>query len=129
MAAKGRGLHEVRSRVMCHLPVNNAREEKAFLKVLSYLHALKDQGIGVSGFTTSTWRPAAFHGWWWSDDRQEWVRDDLVLCFVDYHLSLDDPSLSARVEELKQTIRKWYRLHRSPQEQVWVVAYQVIRQD
>jgi hypothetical protein len=114
---------------MCHLPVNSGREEKAFLKVLSYLHGLKDEKIGVTGFTTSTLRPAVFHGWWWPDDRQEWVRDDFVLCFVDYYLFLDDPSLGERVEELKQTIRKWYRFHRSPQEEVWVVAYQVIRQD
>jgi len=114
---------------MCRLPLNNSQEEKAFFKVLSYLHGLKEEGIGVTGFTTSTSRPAAFHGWWWSDDRQQWVRDDLVLCFVDYHLAIGDPSLSQRVEGLKQTIRKWYRLHRSPQEEVWVVAYQVMRQD
>ncbi len=129
MAAKGQGLHEVRTRVICHLPVNSGQEEKAFFKVLSYLRGLKDQGLGVSGWTTSTLRPAAFHGWWWSDDRQEWVRDDLVLCFVDYRMPFDDPTLSERVAELKQTIRKWYRLHRSSQEEVWVVAYQVIRQD
>ena len=129
MAAKSRGLREVRTRVMCHLPVNSGQEEKAFLKVLSYLHGLKDEGIGVTGFTTSTLRPAVFHGWWWSDERHEWVRDDLVLCFVDYHLFLDEPSFGERIEELKQTIGKWYRLHRSPQEEVWVVAYQVIRQD
>lgn len=114
---------------MCHLPVNNGQEEKAFFRVLSYLRGLKDRGIGVSGWTTSSLRPAVFHGWWWSLEREEWVRDDLVLCFVDYHLAFDDRSLSQRVEELKQTIRKWYRQHRSPQEELWVVAYQVIRQD
>ena len=129
MASKRRGLHEVRTRVMCHLPVNNSQEEKAFFKVLSYLRKLKDQGIGVSGWTTSTLRPAVFHGWWWSEQWEEWVRDDLVLCFVDYRLSLDDSSLSERVQELKQTVSKCYRLHRSPQEEVWVVAYQVMRQD
>jgi hypothetical protein len=127
--SKGRGLHEVRTRVMCHLPLNNSQEERAFFKVLSYLQGLRHQAIGVSGFTTSTARPAAFHGWWWSDDRQEWIRDDQVICFVDYHLTFDDPSLSAQVEQLKQTIRKVYRLHRSPQEEIWVVAYQVNRQD
>ncbi len=129
MAAKGRGLHEVRTRVMCHLPVNDSQEEKAFFKVLSYLRGLKDQSIGVTGFTTSISRPAAFHGWWWSNKGQEWIGDDLALCFVDYHRAFDDPSLSERVEELTQTIRKWYRLHRRPQEEVWVVAYQVIRQN
>jgi len=129
VAAKGQGLHEVRTRVICHLPVNTGQEEKAFFKVLSYLRGLKDQGLGVGGWTTSALRPAAFHGWWWSEDRQEWVRDDLVLCFVDYRLAFDAPVLSERVAELKRTIRKWYRLHRSSQEEVWVVAYQVIRQD
>ena len=129
MVSKGRGLHEIRTRVMCHLPLNNGQEEKAFFKVLSHLQGLKNEGVGVSGFTTSTVRPAAFHGWWWSDDRREWVRDDLVLCFVDYHLAFDDAALGEQVEKLKQMIRKWYRLHRSPQEEVWVVAYQVIRQN
>jgi hypothetical protein len=108
VASKARGLHEIRTRVMCHLPVNNSQEEKAFFKILSYLRKLKDQGLGVTGWTTSTLRPAVFHGWWWSDNRQEWVRDDLVLCFVDYHRSLDDPSLNERVEELKETIREYY---------------------
>lgn len=114
---------------MCHLPVTNSREGKAYFKVLSYLRGLRDQGIGVSGFTASTPRPAVFHGWWWSDERSQWVGDDQVLCFVDFHLAFDDPSLAQYVQQLKQTIRKWYRLHRSPQEEVWVVAYQVIRQD
>ena len=57
------------------------------------------------------------------------MRDEIVLCFVDYELPFDDPGLTARVHELKQTIKKWYRLHKSPQEEVWVVAYQVFRQD
>jgi hypothetical protein len=114
---------------MCHLPVNNAYEEKAFFRVLSYLQGLKDQRVGVNGWTTSTLRPAAFHGWWWSDNRREWIRDDLVLCFVDYLLSFDDTALSQRVGELKQTIRMSYRIHRSTQQEVWVVAHQVIRQD
>jgi hypothetical protein len=129
VASIGRSPHEVRTRVMCHLPVNNSREEKAFFRILSYLRKLKDQGIGVNGWTTSTVRPAVFHGWWWSEDRQEWILDDLVLCFIDYLMPLADSALSERVEDLKQTIRKCYRLHRSPQEEVWVVAYPVTRQD
>jgi hypothetical protein len=122
-------MHEVRSRVMCHLPVNDRQEDRAFRKVLLYLQGLRDQGVGVTGFAISTPRPAVFQGWWWSHDRQKCAHDDLVLCFVDYQLALDDPALSEQVEHLKRTIRKWYRLHRSLQEEVWVVAYQVIRQD
>ena len=129
MPAKGLGLHEIRTRVMCHLPVNSSQEEKAFFKVLTYIRGLKDERIGVTGFTISNSRPAAFQGWWWSDDWKKWVCDDQVLCFLDFHLAFDDPSLSEQVEKLKKTIRKWHRLHRSPQEEVWVVAYRIIRQD
>jgi hypothetical protein len=124
-----RGLHEVRTRVTCHLPVNDQREEKAFFKVLTYLKGLKDQRIGVTGWTTSALRPAAFQGWWWSEERAEWIPDSIVLCIVNYQLGLNDSALSAQVNALKQAIRKWYRYHRSPQEEVWVVAHQVIRQD
>src|SRR5947209_13372228 len=99
---------------MCHLPVNNSQEEKAFFKVLSYLRELKDRGIGLSGWTTSTLRPAVFHGWWWSPDEEEWLRDAIVLCFVDFSLSFEDPALTEHVTKLKQTIRKWYRYHKSP---------------
>jgi hypothetical protein len=109
--------------------VNDGQEEKAFFNVLAYLKALKDQDIGVTGWTTSVRRPAAFQGWWWPDDQEEWIPDSIVLCIVDYRLDLGDPDLSARVKELKQVIRKSYRRFRRPQEEVWVVAHAVIRQD
>lgn len=57
------------------------------------------------------------------------MTDDLVLCFVDYQLNFDDPALTQQVHDLKWTILRWYRYHGSPQEEVWVVAHQVIRQD
>jgi hypothetical protein len=129
MPSKRKGLHDVQTRVMCHLPVNSRQEEQAFFKVLAHLKELKTQGIGVTGLTTSNARPAGFQGWWWSEENQEWMADDIVLCFVDFQLHLDDPDLSKQVEDLKRTIRKWYRHHGSPQEEVWVVAYLVIRQD
>jgi hypothetical protein len=113
---------------MCHLPVNNRQEEKAFFGVISYLKELRERAIGVTGWTTSSLRPAAFHGWW-SEENEEWVRDSIVLCFVDYHLPFDHPDLARHVEELKKTIRTLYRKRKSPQEEVWVVAYQVVRQD
>jgi len=127
--ATRRGLHEIRTRVSCHLPVNKQQEEKAFFKVIAYLKRLKDEGIGVRGWTTSALRPPVFHGWWWSEEREEWLLDNIVLCLIDYHLGFEQPELSARVRELKQTIRRWYRHHQSPQEEIWVVAHQVLRQD
>jgi hypothetical protein len=109
--------------------VNDEREERAFVKVLGYLKGLKGQGVGVTGWTISVARPAAFRGWWWSEQGREWISDDITLCIVDYHLTFDDPALSAQVRTLKQTIRKWYRYHGSPQEELWVVAHAVMRQN
>ena len=129
MAAKRKGLYEVRTRVTCHLPVNNQQEERALVKVIAYIRAQREQGLGVSGYTVSAMRPAAFQGWWWSDTTREWVADDIVLCLVDYQIRFNDPRLSAKVKELKRTIRKWYRHYGSPQEEVWVVAQQLIRED
>ncbi len=129
MPRQSKGLHEVRTRVTCNLPVNNVREEKAFLKVLGFLDDLHNQGIGVSGYTHSEMRPPAFHGYWWPENAAKPVRDRIVVCTVDYLLDSGSHELSERVKELKQTIRKWYRHHGSPQDEIWVVAHPIIRQD
>lgn len=129
MAAKRRGLHELRTRVTCNLPVNNVQEEKAFFAVQEYLNDLRHQGIGVSGYTHSVLRPAAFHGYWWPDNADEPVRDQIVVCTVDYLLPAGSSELSKHVKSLKQSIRTWYRHYGSPQEEIWVIAYPIIRQD
>ena len=129
MAAKRKGLYEVRTRVTCNLPVNNAQEEKAFLDVLELLNDLRHQEIGVSGYTHSESRIAVFHGYWWREGADEPVHDQLVLCTVDYRLAFGRPELSLQVKKLKQTIRNCYRSYGSPQDEVWVVAHPIIRQD
>lgn len=129
MASRGKSLHEVRTRVTCNLPVNNAREEKAFLKVIAFLNDLRTEGIGVTGYTFSEMRPAVFHGYWWPADADEPVHDQIVVCTIDYLLASGSSELSSRVRELKKTIRKWYRHHGSPQDEVWVVAHTILRQD
>ena len=129
MAAKQVGLHEVRTRVTCNLPVNNWPEEQAFFAVLEYLKSLRNQAIGVSGFTHSMLRPAAYLGYWWPDDAQEPVRDRIVICTVDYRLEFSSQQLSQQVKSLKQSIRKWYRHFGSPQDEIWVIAHPVMRQD
>jgi hypothetical protein len=127
--AKRVGLHEVRTRVTCHLPVNNEQEEKAFFKILEYLQGQRQQGLGIQGYTHSSLRPAAFHGYWWSDELGEWFPDDIVLCIVDYKLPFGARELSAKVKDFKRTVRKWYRHYGNPQDEIWVVAQQIIRQD
>ena len=127
--SSGVGLHEVRTRVTCHLPVNNDREEKAFFQIQAYLHELRHQGIGVSGYTHSSLRPAVFHGYWWPESADVAVRDAIIVCTVDYLLDIDGPEISKKVKELKQTIRRWYRHYKSPQAEIWVIAHPILRQD
>jgi hypothetical protein len=129
VSAKGVGLHEDRVRVTCHLPLNNVREEKAVLRILRYLQRQRDRPIGVKGFSHSELRPAVFRGYWWSSRRQRWVEDKIVLLIVDYRLSFGAEALSHTVRDLKQNIRGCYQKCGSPQDEVWVVAQQVIRQD
>jgi hypothetical protein len=129
VAAKKSGLHEVRTRVMCNLPVNNVQEEKAFFQIIEYLNQLRHEGVGVTGYTYSETRPVAFHGFWWPDDGDEPIHDQIVLCTVDYLLASGSAEISQQVRQFKQTIRRWYRHFRSPQDEVWVVAHPIIRQD
>ena len=129
MRDQGKGLHEVRTRVTCNLPVNNVREEKAFSKLLAYLDELRHEEIGVSGYTHSQIRLAVFHGYWWPEGAIKPIHDYIVVTTVDYRLDIDSPEISDKIKELKQTIRKWYRHHGSPQDEIWVVAHPILRQD
>ena len=94
---KHRGLHEVRTRVMCNLPLNNGQEEKAFFQVVEYLNGLRHQVIGVSGYTYSETRPSAFHGFWWPENAEAPVHDQIVLCTVDYLLRMGSKELAQQV--------------------------------
>lgn len=129
MPTKRTGLHEIRTRVTGHLPVNTFQEEKAFFKILEYLKELRGQDIGVSGYTFSDVRPAVFHGCWWPESSDEQVEDQIVLLSVDYLLPLGSRELSNKVADFKPTIKKWYRYYQSPQEEIWLVAHPIIRQD
>ena len=123
------GLHEDRTRITCHLPLNNEAEHRAVHAIFTYLQALRRQPLGVKGFTHTAARPAAVFGDWWSSSRRRWVRDKLVLCIVDYKLPFSSPDLSRVVRELKEAIHTQYARVGSPQEEVWVVAQQIVRQD
>jgi hypothetical protein len=126
---KGSASIEERTRVICHLPLNNLSEEKAVLQVLGYLKEQRKDEIGVKGFTHTEFRPSSFRGYWWNGKRQKWVEDNLVLCIIDYKLGFSDARLSSTVQQLKDTVRTAYRESGSPQDEVWVVAEQVLRHD
>jgi hypothetical protein len=53
MAASAEQQHEDRTRVVCHVPLNNPQEEKAFKEIVEYLQAQRRKRIGVDGFTYS----------------------------------------------------------------------------
>jgi hypothetical protein len=123
------GEHEERTRVTCHLPVNNAAKEKAFKEIIAHLDQLRRQKIGVDGYTYSD--PTAFFGRWWSADpaRRGWMADKITLLIIDLKIDLTDPavSLSEKVAELKNVIHRSYAKHNRPQEEVWVIAHRVTR--
>lgn len=129
MAKQNQGGTEQRTRVTCHLPLNSAREEKAFFRVIAYLIELRHQQVGVAGFTHSELRPASFHGYWWPDEAGGPVHDQLVLCTIDFHLASGSSELSAQVKRLKATIENWYRHYQCPQQDVWVVAHAIDRHE
>jgi len=123
------GEQEERTRVTCHLPINNAAEEKAFKEIITYLDRLRRQHIGVDGYTYSD--PAAFFGRWWNVGAAQsgWVCDKITLLIVDFKIDLTNPqfSLSEKVAELKNTIHLSYAKYGRPQEEIWVVTHKVAR--
>jgi hypothetical protein len=123
------GEHEERTRVICHLPINNAPEEKAFKDIINYLEGLRRKKIGVDGYTYSD--PSAFFGRWWSTSPsgRGWMSDKITLLIIDFKIALTDPavSLSEKITELKNTVQQSYAKYGRPQEEVWVIAHRVTR--
>jgi hypothetical protein len=123
------GEHEERTRVTCHLPINNAAEEKAFKEIISHVDRLHRENIGVDGYTYSD--PNSFFGRWWlaSPTGSDWMTDKITLLIVDFKIALTDQtvSLSEKVAELKGIIHQAYAKYGRPQEEVWVVAHRVTR--
>src|SRR5437016_9731286 len=95
---------EDRTRVVCHLPLNNAAEEKAFKDIIAFLEAQRKKRIGVEGYTYSD--PNAFFGRWWTTSKTGWMSDKIVLLIADFKIALTDQhvSLSEKVAELKNII-------------------------
>lgn len=129
-AKKDRGQHERRLRVVCHLPINDNLQVKAVYRVIDYLETLRlsSPHFGVGGFTHSNIFPPVFGGYWWSDDRQDWMQDRLVLLVVDFILNPGEP-VPAAVQQLKSKINNIYKaIAKQEEEVVWVVAHDLVRQ-
>jgi hypothetical protein len=127
VAAGAEGQHENRTRVVCHVPLNNAQEEKAFKDIIEYLQAQRRKRVGVEGYTYSA--PTAFSGRWWSPQEGGWMGDRIVLILIDYRVDLANlkVSLSEEIAQLRQTIGDAYARRGRPQEEIWVVSFPVTR--
>ncbi len=128
MAEQSPGGHEERTRIVCHLPLNDANEHLAVDAVFTYLEGLRTKPLGVKGYTHSAARPPSHFGAWWSASRRKWMREKVVLCFVDYKVNFNDQELTRIVAELKEEIRRAYgEFTGKQQEEYWVVAHHVVR--
>jgi hypothetical protein len=108
--------------------VNDAAEYQAVDAAFTYLEQFRKQPLGVRGYTHSTARPPSHFGAWWSSQRRRWVRDKLVLCFVDFKVNFNDQELTRILAELKDAIRTAYcQFTGKSQEEYWVVAHHVVR--
>lgn len=129
MPALSVGDQEERTRVTCHLPINNAAEEKTYKGIIAYLDRLRRQRIGVDGYTYS--EPGAFFGRWWNDASGGggWASDKITLLIVDFRIRLTDhaASLTEKVAELKNTIHQAYAKYGRTQDEIWVIAHKVAR--
>jgi hypothetical protein len=127
MAADDREIQEERVRIVCHLPLNNAAQERAILDVFEYLKESKK-----TGWIHSQHYPPIFSGWWWSEERQDWVRDRVVVCTVDYMLDDASPSVaspSMKIREIRDEIQGIYKRRTGEPRAFWMVAHVVTRHD
>lgn len=110
-----------------NLPISNRDEEKAIYLIIDYLQQQRESLASIRGFTHSLLRDAVYRGYWWSSQRQQWIRDKIVLFIIDYFCSPRDPVLTNHLRELKTSISNAYRRYGRAQEEIWIVASPVLR--
>lgn len=125
------GRHEERVRVVCHLPLNNDDQEFVLFKVIELLKQLRnrDKNSEIGGFTMSRLESPVFFGYWWSDTNSAWVKDNIVVCYLDYVVNPDEEPVSAVVRLLKAKIEELYTLHAKKETEIWIVAHPIIRHE
>ncbi|MFI5180622.1 MAG: hypothetical protein ACHQPI_04465 [Thermoanaerobaculia bacterium] len=107
-----------RARVICHLPISKPEEEVAVLQILGHLQSQ------FKGLTRSAYYPPAFHGSWWDAENERLVSEDVILCMMDIE---ETEALPAIAFKLKGYISGVYAARNSPQDDVWVVAHQLVQ--
>lgn len=126
------GLYEERTRITFYLPEGRPDEAKAVASFITYLRSKRGTRRGhgrITGFTRTRTFPHPYEGWWWSTTRQRWVRDPLAVVVIDHELPIGDQRCQDQIDEFKQTAAKCYADAGRPQEEIWVVAHPIWRQD
>lgn len=126
--------------------------KKTLKTILWYVQSQEKYLIGVNGYTVSV--PGGNWGRWCSSDlastvpvidrdpgnvdsnaepgtrlrSPKWHRDDIIILTVDFALRLDSDAMRMKQSELRAEILSAYRAYGVAQEEVWVVAHEVIRQ-
>jgi hypothetical protein len=120
--------HETRFRIVCHLPSNDEKQEAAVRAVVSHL---QDRSVNpnFTGFTISNVFQPAFTGYWYSEDENSWIADKIVLCTMDYRPT-EREAVSRTIGDLKSRIGTLYsELADHPEQEIWIVAHEVVRLD
>jgi hypothetical protein len=123
--------NESRARVVFNLPLNNAPQERAVIEIIGYLQGQRGKGFGIDGFTHSDKTPPVFKGWWWDEEKKEWIEDNLVMFMVDYLTpsAKKQFSLYDEITQLKTKISETYKQHAGAEKEVWVVSHAILRQE
>jgi hypothetical protein len=122
--------YEERLRVICHLPLSNPGQLKVASQFVTYLQSIRETvtDIGVDGFTHSQTLPPVFRGYWWSQRRKRWVPEGIAVFLIDYKVA-QAAEVGEQVLLLKRKLAEFYRESTNQQEEVWVVAHQILRQE
>jgi hypothetical protein len=117
--------HEDRLRVVLHLPLKDDEQERAVMEVTKYIQQrCQDESSGVEGYTASQLWPPIFSGYWW--DKGQSFDDRIVIYLLDFKIS-PGVAPSQEIRKLKEEIADLYKRLSVREEEVWVVAHQVIR--
>ena len=126
------GLYEERTRITLYLPDSVPAEGKAVQDFKLYLEQLRTKQSGkgrITGYTTTRAFPHPFVGMWWSAKRRQWVREQLSIVVLDHELPISDQRCRDQIDDLKKAAAQSYDNHNRHQEEIWLVAQPIWRND
>ncbi|MCI0412184.1 hypothetical protein L0222_05195 [bacterium] len=71
-------------RVIVHLPVTYPANVLAYSDIINYLNNQQQAPAGsVKGFTYTNPLPSPLSGYWWDDQAECWIYDEIALIYID----------------------------------------------